>query len=337
MDFPKISIVIPFFNEESSLTDAVDSVLSQSYLNTEIILVDDGSTDNSNKTAEKICSENQNCKLFSIENSGPGIARNVGIDKATGKYICFLDADDLLVKDALLTLYKDLIKSKSDLSIGMHKMLDSNEKTIKISRKNNQIVHKDEAINLVVSRKIIPVSWAKLYKTEIVKQCNFPDLSWKEDDVFLLQYLQKMSKVSIINKIVLINNCKAHSLTRQTISGKMVLDIMASYTMQKKLITKENKTELLNSEIETLINLLLIYKIDKRKILKEEKRKIIKYINNQFLKNIYRNDNVRKLSFKKKFLLFFIKNSIVFGVDFINNSLSFVKNKQFKKLKQIKT
>lgn len=97
---PMLSVIIPVYNGEKYLNEAVQSVLTQPCSDWEIIIVDDGSKDSSGAIADTLAAEYENIHVCHIPNGGVSVARNVGIDKASGKYIAFLDADDVLCRDA---------------------------------------------------------------------------------------------------------------------------------------------------------------------------------------------------------------------------------------------
>ena len=101
MSSVKISIIVPVYNKESCLGECIDSLLSQTYDNMEILLIDDESTDNSGKICDEYGEKHSNIRVFHIKNSGPGGARNKGIDEAKGEYVTFVDADDTVDADFL--------------------------------------------------------------------------------------------------------------------------------------------------------------------------------------------------------------------------------------------
>ncbi len=100
-NLPLISVIIPVYNVEKYLEECVNSVLTQTYKNIEIIFVDDGSTDSSGQICDNFAKEYSNITVFHKENGGQSTARNMGLEKAQGKYIYFLDSDDIIVPDAL--------------------------------------------------------------------------------------------------------------------------------------------------------------------------------------------------------------------------------------------
>ena len=114
----KISVVVPIYKVEKYLSECIESVLNQSYKNLEIILVDDGSPDNSGKIADEYATKDGRIKVIHKINGGLSDARNAGIEVATGDYIMFLDSDDLLTADACKVLEEKIEKENADYVIG---------------------------------------------------------------------------------------------------------------------------------------------------------------------------------------------------------------------------
>lgn len=110
----KVSVIIPVYNVEKYLNECVDSVLSQTYQNFEIILVDDGSTDKSGDICDKYASDDDRIKVVHKENGGLSDARNCGLKEAQGEYIYFLDSDDFICETALEEAYTKIEKEKCD-------------------------------------------------------------------------------------------------------------------------------------------------------------------------------------------------------------------------------
>lgn len=339
MEQPLISVVIPFYNEEKYLKRAVASVINQSYSAIEIILVDDGSTDNSATIAVEVCTNNSNCKLLKILNAGPGNARNIGIKNANGMYLAFLDADDVYHTDAIEILYNNLIKNNADVSICQYKMLDKNEQIIKASAWENVTnFNSKKAILFVVSEKLIPTSWGKLFKTSIAKKCKFPNLSWKEDDLFFLNYLLEVKTVSVVNVVLLTINCRPDSLTRQTISIAMIDAISKSYLAQAKILKPlkdyEINIALLESEINTFLNLLIILKIDWKKV--NHKNEIWLFFAEK-IEILAKKAKKQVVNRKKRLLLLFLNYSAKLGRRYAFGVLSIFKKQQINHLEKVKS
>ena len=113
----KISIIVAVYNVEKYLKRSLDSILNQSYKNIEVIIVNDGSTDNSRNICEKYAELYSNIKVIHKENGGLSSARNIGIENATGEYIGFVDSDDYISSNMFEEMYNRIIESDSDIAI----------------------------------------------------------------------------------------------------------------------------------------------------------------------------------------------------------------------------
>ena len=114
----KVSIIIPIYNVEKYLKEAVESAKNQTYKNIEIILINDGSTDNSGKICDELEKTDKRIKVFHKENGGLSDARNMGLSNATGDFLMFLDSDDFLELDAVENMYKEIEEKDADYVIG---------------------------------------------------------------------------------------------------------------------------------------------------------------------------------------------------------------------------
>ena len=112
-----VSVIIPVFNVEKYLSSCVNSVLNQSYTNLEIILVDDGSTDNSGSLCDEFQKRDDRVKVYHKPNEGLGYTRNFGIDHASGKYIMLLDSDDYIELEMIQRMYDRAIENSADLVV----------------------------------------------------------------------------------------------------------------------------------------------------------------------------------------------------------------------------
>ena len=123
---PEISIVVPVFNVEKFLKKCIESIISQSFSNFEVLLVNDGSTDGSLDICLQYTKIDDRVKVINKKNGGLSDARNAGIKYATGKYICFIDSDDFIEKEYLQKLYKNIVKYNSDVSMCEYFITDEN-------------------------------------------------------------------------------------------------------------------------------------------------------------------------------------------------------------------
>ena len=114
---PVISIIVPVYNVEKYLDRCIQSILVQSFKKFELVLINDGSTDNSLKICQKYREEDNRIVLISQPNKGLSAARNTGLENIHGEYVCFIDSDDFVEKNYLRSLYNNLEKNKADISI----------------------------------------------------------------------------------------------------------------------------------------------------------------------------------------------------------------------------
>ncbi|MBO4815553.1 MAG: glycosyltransferase [Clostridia bacterium] len=171
----KISVIIPVFNCEKYLEKCLDSVLSQTLNDIQIILIDDGSTDNSLEIIKKYANKHSNIIYKTKSNEGQAIARNLGIEMANGEFICFVDSDDYIEKDMLETLYQNGIENKSDIIICDYFEDYENKNIYKKS------LYIDEG-NLIKSYMVcVAGPCSKIIKTDLIKRNN---LKFLENNIY---------------------------------------------------------------------------------------------------------------------------------------------------------
>lgn len=194
---PKISIIIPVFNTAKYLPECLNSVTGQTYSNLEIILVDDGSTDDSGKIADAYAKKDQRIKVIHQKNQGQSAARNAGLEKATGEFINFVDSDDRIKP----TFIEDLLSAYDEhtsLSVcGVHykRLKSKTASDVYINplreRKNHE-TKKAYILYLLAIDGRLYSSVNKLFLSNFAKKCRFDEtLNFAEDTKFVLDYLKK--------------------------------------------------------------------------------------------------------------------------------------------------
>ena len=199
----KISIIIPVYNVEKYIERCLDSVITQSYVNLEIILVDDGSTDRSGEICDRYAVRDNRIKVIHAENAGLGEARNRGIRMVSGEYICFVDSDDWIEGDFCKELIEVAEKTQSNISIcGYYECFEDN-KTPKVFYENcftktgKEILHYTMTAN---GKYWFNISvWNKLYKREIVSGLLFKSRVY-EDIMYNVESLYRAGEISYVNK-----------------------------------------------------------------------------------------------------------------------------------------
>ncbi len=202
---PRLSIIVPIYNASRSLTDCLKSILTQSFSDFELILINDGSTDDSCAICEKLAILDHRIKLISKQNEGVSIARNVGLDLSIGENILFLDSDDSLLPGALDGLMKC---HKENLVVGgvLHVLASSKIEFFNVPHTGVYFLNKDaENIQDILCQVYFTAPWSKLYRKEIIEKNHLrfrSDLFYGEDTDFVYRYLIHIDSFVTINKAV---------------------------------------------------------------------------------------------------------------------------------------
>jgi glycosyltransferase involved in cell wall biosynthesis len=191
---PLISIIIPVYNAEQYLHRCVDSILAQTYKNLEIILVNDGSKDNSGKICDEYAELDNRVRVIHKQNGGAASTRNAGLDVANGEYIAFIDSDDSIIPDMYDTLYNRISKSNADIAIcGFVMIYPDFQRIIEVP---NEKFYKIEELFYdwlyYYYQTLLSVPWNKLYKKQLIIENNirFPNRDC-EDTWFVTDCLNK--------------------------------------------------------------------------------------------------------------------------------------------------
>ena len=207
----RLSVIVPIYNAEPYLEKMLESILNQSFSDFEMILVNDGSTDNSGKICAEFAKRDQRVQVFNIENCGVSNARNYGLMKAKGQYVHFADSDDF-IEDGMYEEFNIAVNHcYPDVVMCGCRQINIKKKTcLIVSNKNDQVLKNrsdiKEYLNHIKNDKhrcLLHYIWNKWYKRDILIQRNisFPlDLSLGEDFVFNCQTVQAIHSLIIISK-----------------------------------------------------------------------------------------------------------------------------------------
>lgn len=199
---PIVSIIVPVYNCESYISECLDSILIQTYSNIEILIINDGSIDNTEKIIDNYLKKDTRIKYFFQQNSGPSEARNIGISNSNGKYIVFVDADDTIEIEYVECLFNKMVSSNSDLvccgykDISVYGITNCNDFTLKHINSIHYILE-------AVCKGTGGVLWGKIYKKEIITKNKLrmnKNLFMSEDLIFVLQYVSVSKSFSSLNK-----------------------------------------------------------------------------------------------------------------------------------------
>lgn len=200
-----VSIIIPVYNAQKTLTRCIESVLSQEFTEFELILVDDGSSDLSGEICNEYVKRDARVKVIHKENSGVSETRNMGIEAAQGKYLQFVDADDWITSDATKLLVREAEENKCELVIADFYRVIKNRVSTKSSIREDGVVTREEFAEHMKDNPAdfyYGVLWNKLFCRDIVIQKSIrmdENISWCEDFLFNLEYILHINKVFILH------------------------------------------------------------------------------------------------------------------------------------------
>lgn len=193
-----ISIIVPVYNVEKYLKKCVNSIITQTYTNLEIILVDDGSKDSSGEMCDEFSKSDSRIKVIHRKNGGLSAARNSGIEVYRGKYVTFIDSDDWIEPTYVEYLYYLLKKYNSDVSQCAFRYIDSKKKIYnKVTNSDYEEVYnsKDAIKNLLHSKYLITSAWGKLYKRCFFDRLRYPEGKLFEDIPVTYQVMLDSEKI----------------------------------------------------------------------------------------------------------------------------------------------
>lgn len=247
----RLSIIVPVFNVGKLLKKCLDTLVNQSYSDIEIIIINDGSTDDSIKYIESFRTIDH-IKIFNLpKNSGLGNARNIGISNATGDYITFVDSDDWIDLDLYMEMANSLKINSADVVICGIK----NESNNFLLSQNRYLyryfnhIDSEMALKLLVNcidnnYRISPVVWNKIYKKQLIddEKILFLENSFWEDDIFTFQVLINAKSVNIIPNVNYHYYHREKSITND-FSKKHIEDLVISFKHLKNYLEETNKWE----------------------------------------------------------------------------------------------
>ncbi|MPQ44410.1 glycosyltransferase family 2 protein [Clostridium tarantellae] len=314
----KISVIVPVYNVEMYLEQCIESIVNQTIKEIQIILIDDGSKDKSSEICDKYKNKDNRIEVIHQENKGVSKSRNIGINKAKGKYIAFIDSDDYISNNMLETLFNNAENNYSDLVSCNHFNIYENGKLKSILNYKEEICNKEEFINNfvknnIVNGKIGMVLWDKLFRLDIINNNNIRFKSIVlEDYLFIMQYCVYVNIYSSINKCLYYYRVINNSLTKRF--NFNIFENLLYVQKEKEIIMEnikfyDNNKELLHewflNYCKNIMFLLYYLNVDisyeKKKnyiqnIISNEK--VIYYINYRGY-NLYNKDNLVKLIAEK--------------------------------------
>lgn len=269
MDSTLISIIIPTYNGEKHISKCIDSILKQTYSNFELIVVNDGSTDETERVIRQI--EDSRIKLYSIANHGVSYARNYGIDKAKGKFILFVDDDDYIAPNTLEILENKAMTTNADIIRFNGFIEDKNHRFAKLEMpiEDGSILNSTQDKVMIVDLLNSPYGSIRCYSPLLfIKNENIVrfdvGLSYLEDKVFYLEnMLRKDKKILFINEYLYYYNYNQKSKTKNTdrflknieaiLDAKSaIIEILKKHEIEKESLIEASTASLISYRLEYL-------------------------------------------------------------------------------------
>lgn len=301
-----ISIIIPVYNAEKYINRCIKSIVNQSYQKLEIIVVNDGSTDNSLSICETLATQDNRIKVISQDNGGVSKARNMGLRLAKGEYVMFLDSDDYMLPDMCKTMLDVLHTKQADCVIcGIKEPEDAlwcPQRNIDYSTLED--FKRDFIYQL--NTELLSPCWNKIFKRQLITNLFNVDISFGEDLIFDLEYLNNCHKLSFITTPLVYHEKQvAGSLVTKT-GLQRLMDIEKIHQAIMLFVGKENTSQNLHKKY---IRDLTVYSrfifLDKSCSLKDKKNILKKWIQTSYLNTILVKDIKDCLS--NRLLLLFLK------------------------------
>lgn len=277
----KLSVIVPVYNVEPYLRRCIDSIINQTYKNLEIILVDDGSPDNCGQICDEYANKDSRIIVIHQKNSGASVARNVGMDIASGEYISFVDSDDRISLD----MYKDMINilECNDLDIvcckdyrvvGSRIYNESGTGELKI------LGHDEILYKALLDYEIMPCN--KVYRYNITRNVRFPEGRMFEDSATSYLFFDNAKKVGMLDKAYYYYYKNPNSVTQTSFKAKARYDCVLAYIERLEFAEKNNincinecKSLLLKSVLSCLTSLYASEPSSENNKIFEELKKLI--------------------------------------------------------------
>ena len=189
---PLISIIVPTYNVEKYIRTCIESILAQTYRNIEVIIVNDGSTDQSLAVISDLICSHHNIKVINQKNQGLSVARNTGIDAATGKYIAFVDADDKIKPDFVSSLYQIADKTGADIVRGSFRDFNGNIPKGWVPDFNVPTNYGTIVLDQFLSSNISFVVWSSIYRLDFINSNHIrftPGILFEDADFTIRAYM----------------------------------------------------------------------------------------------------------------------------------------------------
>lgn len=216
-----LSVIVPVYHTEKFLDECIESITNQTYKNLQIILVDDGSPDRCSEICETWGKRDARIQVIHQKNTGQSRARNIGLRAAAGDWITFVDSDDYIAPEMYELLLRAAAECGADIAEGGHCWDVDGEIQERKGFSNRPLLFSKEALMFFLEEKTVIASiWGKVYRRSLWEDIAFPDLAVAEDLVVLAQLLEKMDRMTQVDKVFYYYRNNADGVTKSPYSEK---------------------------------------------------------------------------------------------------------------------
>lgn len=299
-----ISIIVPVYNVELYLKDCIESILYQSYTNFEVILVNDGSSDNSLNICNHFYTLDKRVILINKINGGLSDARNRGLESAKGDFICFIDSDDIIHQDFLKILITN-IDDCDFVMVNYESFMKIEDTSINLYPQplKYKVFSSYESLQLIETFKypLFVLAWNKLYKRDLWKYLRFPYGKIHEDEFVIHHILDNCQKVKFIDLNLYYYRQRSDSIMSSAKAEKAINDKIEAYADRRDFFIRNGIKDRAHD-----LNSLIITKCALREVSKDNKH-FIKIVLSDYIFNSKISIKYRILLFLKFYFYFFYK------------------------------
>lgn len=308
---PKVSVIIPVYNVENYLDRCVSSVCDQSFSDIEIILVDDGSKDNSGKLCDILAQKDYRIKVVHQENGGLSDARNTGLANSSGQWISFIDSDDWVEKSFLENLIKEAEKNQCEIvGCNYRRMSEKKQYDCTDKKYNLRIFKNQEIMSNLIDNRIQQVVWNKLYKKTLLDDILFEKGKYHEDEFWSYQVFAKVSKFAEIDYMGYNYFQRADSIMGEQYSLKRLHAVEAK--VQRQIFFEKNMPEMISKgRINLVFTCFYHGQLALKQLNREEQKTALNYLKQVVKDYGLERKELKQLSMSHKFWVLLSKISYV--------------------------
>lgn len=274
-----ISVIVPVYKVEKYLDRCVQSIVDQTYRNLEIILVDDGSPDNSPALCDAWVEKDSRIKVIHKENGGLSDARNAGMAIATGELMGFIDSDDYIAPEMYQLLFERMKADNSDISAcGVEMVFEDGTPSQNLTHAGEFVLDTVQAMKTIVQEKYLkqPV-WYKLYKSALVHDTLFPVGKYHEDVFWSYQAVARARKVSVIDRPCYYYIQRSGSIMGQGYSLKR-LDAVEAKLQRLEFIKREFPELVSDAQVDLLFTCMYQGQLALKSLAADEKNQAVRHL-----------------------------------------------------------